>query len=164
MYYLQDNTMESNLIESRKQQIKQLADLMIANEDGSAIVGNGKDIVREAPGVTISHEFADSIYLRRMDLKKDNLVVGAIHKHLHIWFLLEGHVTIAKKEGVEDYIAPCYVVSSPGDQRVIFANEDSIFVNIHKNPTNTKDIDEIEKNIVAMNQKEFQEYIKNKKI
>jgi len=154
--------MESNLVKYRKEKIKELADFMIANEDGNAIVGNGKDIVREAPGVTISHEFADSIYLRRMDLKKDNLVVGAIHKHLHIWFLLKGHVTIAKKENVEDYVAPCYVVSTPGDQRVIFANEDSIFVNIHKNPTNTKDIDEIEKEIVAMNQKEFEEYIKTK--
>ncbi len=155
--------MESNIIQSREDQIKELAALMIESADGVDIVGNGKDIVREAPGVTISHEFADSIYLRRMDLKKDNLVVGAVHKHLHIWFLLEGHVTIAKKQGVEDYQAPCYVVSTPGDQRVIFANEDSIFVNIHKNPSNTKDIDIIEKNTVAMNQEEFKEYIKNQK-
>jgi len=155
--------MESNIIQSREDQIKELANLMIESADGVDIVGNGKDIVREAPGVTISHEFADSIYLRRMDLKKDNLVVGAVHKHLHIWFLLEGHVTIAKKQGVEDYQAPCYVVSTPGDQRVIFANEDSIFVNIHKNPSNTKDIDIIEKNTVAMNQEEFKEYIKNQK-
>ena len=150
-----------DLIENRKKLIQDLASFMIANEDGETLVGNGKDIVREAPGVNISHEFADSIYLRRMDLKKDNLVVGAIHKHLHIWFLLQGHVSIAKKEGVEDYAAPCYVVSQPGDQRVIVANEDSIFVNIHKNPTNTKDIEEIEKNIVALNYKDFEEYIKN---
>jgi hypothetical protein len=150
-----------DLIENRKKVIQDLASLMIANEDGETFVGNGKDIVREAPGVKISHEFADSIYLRRMDLKKDNLVVGAIHKHLHIWFLLQGHVSIAKKEGVEDYVAPCYVVSQPGDQRVIVANEDSIFVNIHKNPTNTKDIEEIERNIVALNYKDFEEYIKN---
>ena len=150
-----------DLIENRKKVIQDLASFMIANEDGETLVGNGKDIVREAPGVKISHEFADGIYLRRMDLKKDNLVVGAIHKHLHIWFLLQGHVSIAKKEGVEDYIAPCYVVSQPGDQRVIVANEDSIFVNIHKNPTNTKDIEEIERNIVALNYNDFEEYIKN---
>ena len=151
-----------DLIKNRKKAIQDLAKFMIENEDGVDFVGNGKDIVREAPGVKISHEFADSIYLRRMDLKKDNLVVGAIHKHLHIWFLLQGHVSIAKKEGVEDYIAPCYVVSEPGDQRVIVANEDSIFVNIHKNPTNTKNIEEIEKNIVALNYNDFEEYIKNK--
>ena len=156
--------MEKTLVQSRQEYIENLTQAMIANEDGNTLVGDGINVVRKAPGVEIIHEFADSIYLRRMDLKKDHLVVGAVHKHLHIWFLLQGHVTIGKKEGLEDYQAPCYVISQPGDQRVIIANEDSIFVNIHKNPSNTQDIDELEKTIVAMNRDEFEEYIKNKNI
>ncbi len=82
--------MESNIIENRKEKIEQLKNFMIENENGETLVGNGKDIVRKAPGVNIIHDFADGIYLRRMDLNKDHLVVGAIHKHLHIWFLLKG--------------------------------------------------------------------------
>jgi len=155
--------MESNIIENRKEKIEQLKNFMIENENGETLVGNGKDIVRKAPGVNIIHDFADGIYLRRMDLNKDHLVVGAIHKHLHIWFLLKGHVSIAMNNKVEDYIAPCYVTSQPGDQRVIFANEDSIFVNIHKNPNNVTDINILEKNIVALNYDEFEEYIKQQK-
>ena len=53
------------------------------------------------------------------------------------------------------------MVSQPGSKRAIYANEDSIFVNIHKNPTNTKDIEKLEKEIVSINKDEFEEYIKN---
>ena len=98
-----------------------------------------------------------------MDIKKDTIVVGAIHKHLHVWFLLTGDVTVATEDTTEDYIAPCYVVSTPGVKRVILANEDSIFVNIHKNPSNTKDLDKLEKEIVALNYKEYEKYINKKK-
>ena len=40
-------------------------------------------------------------------------------------------------------------------QRIILALEDSIFVNVHKNPTNTKDIAELEKEIVSMTKEEY---------
>jgi len=54
-----------------------------------------------------------------------------------------------------EHIAPCYTVSKPGSQRVILALEDSIFVNVHKNPTNTKDISKLEKEIVSMTIEEY---------
>ena len=40
--------------------------------------------------------------------------------------------------------------------------EDSIFVTIHKNPKNLRDIDKIEKYIVTETYEEYEEYIKNK--
>ena len=40
--------------------------------------------------------------------------------------------------------------------------EDSIFINIHKNPTNTQNIEELESEIVSKNFKEYEEYINNK--
>ena len=110
----------------------------------------------------LKHTFADGIYVRQMSMNKGSVVVGAIHKHLHVWFLLTGTISVATEDTVEDYIAPCYVVSTPGTKRVIYANEDCIFVNIHKNPTNSQDIDFLEKEIVAKDFKEYDEYIKNK--
>jgi hypothetical protein len=47
------------------------------------------------------------------------------------------------------------MVSEPGSQRIIYAHEHSIFVNIHKNPSNTKDIKKIEKEIVSMTVEDF---------
>ena len=132
---------------------------LISVADGIDIEGDGKHIVTKGKIAPIKHTFADGIYIRQMDMAIGTVVVGAIHKHLHVWFLLAGHVTVTTEDATEDYIAPCYVVSTPGVKRVILANEDSIFVNVHKNPSNTKDIDQLEKEIVALNYKEYEEYI-----
>ena len=110
----------------------------------------------------LKHTFADGIYVRQMSMNKGSVVVGAIHKHLHVWFLLTGTISVATEDTVEDYIAPCYVVSTPGTKRVIYAQEACIFVNIHKNPTNSQNIEWLEKEIVAKDFKEYDEYIKNK--
>ena len=96
-------------------------------------------------------------------MKKDTVVVGAIHNHLHVWFLLTGFLTIITENTTEDFVAPCYVISKPGAKRVIYAHEDSIFVNIHKNPDNIKDIDQLEAIIVSKNYKEYEEYTNQKK-
>ena len=145
-----------------REKILKLEKSMINIADGINIEGDGKRVVTESKIAPIKHTFADGIYVRQMDMKQGGVVVGAIHKHLHVWFLLTGHVTIATEDTTEDYIAPCYVVSTPAVKRVILANEKSIFVNIHKNPSNTKDLDVLEKEIVALNYKEYEEYINKK--
>ena len=111
----------------------------------------------------LKHTFADGIYVRQMSMNPGSVVVGAIHKHLHVWFLLTGHISVVTEEVTEDYIAPCYVVATPGTKRVIYAHKESIFVNIHKNPTNTQDIQQLEKDIVAKDFKEYEEYINQNK-
>lgn len=110
----------------------------------------------------LKHTFADGIYVRQMNMKAGSVVVGAIHKHLHMWFLLAGHISVLTEENTEDYIAPCYVVATPGTKRVIYANKESIFVNVHKNPTNSQDITFLEGEIVAKDFKEYEEYINKK--
>ena len=145
-----------------REKILKLEESLVCIADGVNVEGDGKHIVTESKIAPIKHTFADGVYIRQMDMKEGSAVVGAIHNHLHVWFLLAGHVTVATEETTEDYIAPCYVVSTPGVKRVILANEDSIFVNVHKNPSNTRDIDELEKEIVALNYEEYEEYINKK--
>ena len=149
-------------INSRKKILK-FENSLINIANGVDIEGDGKQVVTKSKIAPIKHTFADGVYIRQMDMSKDSVVVGAIHKHLHVWFLLTGHVTITTEDTTEDYIAPCYVVSTPGVKRVILANEDSIFVNIHKNPSNTKDLDKLEKEIVALNYEEYEKYINKNK-
>ena len=145
-------------VNSRKK-ILELENAMINIADGVNVEGDGKSIVRDGKISPIKHAFADGVYIRQMDMVKDTVVVGAIHKHLHVWFLLTGHVTIATEDTTEDYIAPCYVVSTPGVKRVILANEDSIFVNIHKNPSNTQNIDELVKQYEEKNGPDWVFYV-----
>jgi len=131
-----------------------LKDLMFSGKEEDGFYGNGKEIVA-IPDIPIKHSFADQLYVRQMDLKKNHVIIGAVHNHLHIWFLLTGKVMINNNGEKIEHIAPCYTVSKPGSQRVILALEDSIFVNVHKNPTNTKDISKLEKEIVSMTIEEY---------
>lgn len=130
---------------------------------GLKILGDSKSLLKDSLDLPIKHKFADQVYLREMTIKKGMVVVGALHNHLHIFFLLKGHLTLSDKNSVEDYEAPCYVISKPGIQRAVYANEDSIVVNIHKNPDNIEDVDELEKKLVSLNIKEYEEYVKNNK-
>ena len=135
---------------------------LISIADNENIIANGGDIVYHEK-FKYKHTFADGIYVRQMTIEKGEIILGAIHKHLHIWILLSGHITVLTEDSLEEYIAPCTVLSTPGVKRVIYGNEESIFTNVHKNPTNTKDIKELEKQIVALNYKEYEEYINQNK-
>ena len=146
-----------------REKILKLEESLLCIADGINVEGDGKHILTDSKIAPIKHTFADEVYIRQMDMKKDSVVVGAIHNHLHVWFLLTGHVTVATEDATEDYVSPCYVVSTPGVKRVIRANEDSIFVNVHKNPTNTRDVSKLEKEIVSLNYKEYEEYINKNK-
>ena len=144
-----------------KQELVDIEKRLISLADGENIIANNGDIVYHDK-FKYKHTFADNIYVREMTIEKGEVIVGAIHKHLHIWFLLSGHITVLTENKLEEYKAPCTVLSTPGIKRVIYGNEESIFTNVHKNPTNTKDIKELEKQIVALNYKEYEEYINNK--
>tara|TARA_R110001583_G_scaffold12670_5_gene56020 strand:- start:2225 stop:2722 length:498 start_codon:yes stop_codon:yes gene_type:complete len=134
----------------------------IANGDTIVAGTEGKPIVSDSTLVPIRHFFMDGVYVREMTMYKDTVVIGAIHKHLHMCFLLTGKITVTNEEGTIDHIAPCFIVSTPGIKRVLYAHEDSIWYNTHKNPSNTEDVGELEKDIVAISYKEYEEYIKNK--
>jgi len=134
----------------------------IANGETVVVGTDEKPIVSDSALIPIRHFFMDGVYVREMTMYKDTIVVGAIHKHLHMCFLLTGKITVVNEEETVDHIAPCFIVSTPGIKRVLYAHEDSIWYNTHKNPSNTEDVEELEKDIVAISYKEYEQYIKNK--
>ena len=136
------------------QSVQAIQDYMVENNHVDGIFGDGKSIGKSSD-VPIKHSFADQLYLRQMNLKKDYVIVGAIHNHLHAWFLLSGKVIINNNGEKIEHIAPCYTVSEPGSKRLIYAVEDSVFVNVHKNPSNTQNIEELENEIVSMTMEEY---------
>ena len=154
--------MKKEITLSRREEIQGLQDMLISQTDGKNIEGDGNHIVH-SDNFPMKHTFADGIYIRQMDMKAGSMVIGAIHNHLHAWFLLTGNLTVVTEESVEEFVAPCYVLATPGAKRVILAKEDSIFVNIHKNPKNIKDIKKLEDEIVSFTFKEYETYINKNK-
>ena len=154
--------MKKEIALSKREQIQSFQQLLVDNADGDNIEVDGENIIH-SKNFPLKHTFADGIYIRQMDMKAGSMVVGAIHNHLHVWFLLTGNLSVATEESVEDFVAPCYVLSTPGAKRVIYAVEDSIFVNIHKNPKNIKNIKKLEDEIVSLTFEEYEEYINKNK-
>ena len=132
--------------------------------DGKGIIAGTKEkpIVNDSEKAPIRHFFMDGVYVREMTMFKDTFVIGAIHKHLHMCFLLKGHLSVASSSGVKEYIAPCYIISEPGEKRVLYAHKDSYWYNTHKNPDNIEDIQELEKQIVSLSYEDYNKYKKNK--
>jgi hypothetical protein len=57
-----------------------------------------------------------------------------------------------------EIVAPFYGVSPSGTKRVVYALEDCVFVNVHPNPDNIDDIEELENRIVVSSFDEYNEY------
>lgn len=98
----------------------------------------------------LKHSFADGQYVREIFLPKGVAIVGKIHKHSHPNFLLKGKVSVfTEHEGVKHLEAPLSMISLAGTKRVVFAHEDTVWITVHSNPTNTHDLVELEKNIIS---------------
>ena len=71
-------------------------DLKSIADGDSIIAGTDEDpIVTDSEKIPISHFFMDGVYVRKMTMYEGTIVIGAIHKHLHMCFLLEGHLSVS---------------------------------------------------------------------
>jgi hypothetical protein len=155
--------LDNTVAKSYKDKVKQIEDYFVSIADGvDVVVGNGNELIY--PDMwEYKHSFANGVYIREMKMKKGQLGFSAIHKHSYGFFLLSGILASSKEEGVEEFIAPCYIISPQGAKRIVYAVEDCVITTVHANPTNTRDLKEIEKNNVVFSWEDYEEYIKNKK-
>jgi len=148
---------------SYREKVQTVENYLISIADGDNIIGNGKEIIYPEKFWKYKHSFADGIYVREMTMKKGQLGFSAIHKHSYAFFLLSGVLASSKEEGVEEFIAPCYIISPRGAKRIVYAVEDCVITTVHANPTNTQDLKELEKINVLFDWNEYDEYIKKNK-
>ena len=149
---------------SYKDKITQIEEYLTSIADGeNIVVGDGNELIY--PDMwEYKHSFADGIYIREMKMKQGQLGFSAIHKHSYGFFLLSGVLASSKEEGVEEFIAPCYIVSPRGAKRVVYAVEDCVITTVHANPTNTRDLKEIEQSNVVFSWADYEEYLKENKL
>ena len=156
--------LDITVAKSYKDKVKQIEDYFISIADGvDVVVGDGNELIY--PDMwEYKHSFANGVYIREMKMKKGQLGFSAIHKHSYGFFLLSGILASSKEEGVEEFIAPCYIISPQGAKRIVYAIEDCVITTIHANPTNTEDLNELAKINVAFSWDEYEEYIKENKL
>ena len=158
-----EKILNNTLALSYKEKVKEIEDYFVSIADGEdVVVSDGNELIY--PDMwEYKHSFADGVYIREMRMKKGQLGFSAIHKHSYGFFLLSGVLASSKEDGVEEFIAPCYIVSPQGAKRIVHAIEDCVIVTVHANPTNTEDLDELAKLNVVFSWEEYEEYIKSKK-
>ena len=125
-------------VQSFRETVVSLEAQMLDSDNPLVVKGNSDSF-------PLTHSFSEGIYIREMSMLKDGVVIGKIHNRSHTWFLMKGKIRIANEDGIVTYSAPTYVNASSGAKRVIIALEDSVFVNIHPNPDNITDTDELER-------------------
>jgi hypothetical protein len=114
------------------------------------------DNLKDCP---LKHSFADDIYVREIFIPKGYIGVGKIHKHSHPNFLMKGKVSVVTEDkGVEHLEAPLSIISPPATKRVVYAHEDTVWITVHSNKTNTQDLKEIEDYVIAKDFSELSPY------
>lgn len=109
----------------------------------------------------VNHEFCNGLYIRDMQIPAGMRIVGKIHKHDHLVVLLHGEILVATEEGVVHLTAPQYFTSPPGVKRAAITLTETVWVTVHHNPTNTRDLVKLENQLIA---KDFNSFDRNFKI
>ena len=91
------------------------------------------------------HYFAPGMYGRKLIIPAGMLVVGKIHKHSHFMMVAKGHALVVSEHDKQEVHAGDMYVSQVGAKRVVFAFEETVFITVHLNPSNTQDMEVIER-------------------
>jgi quercetin dioxygenase-like cupin family protein len=137
----------SNFIE----QVERLENLLINSDSPDIFVGN-------SDALPLKHTFSEGVYVREIFIKKGMFAIGKIHKFEHAFFIMKGKMLIYSEEGVKEVEAPFYGTASAGTKRVAIALEDTVFVNVHPNPNNEKEIEKLEDTFVVSSYEEYKNF------
>lgn len=107
----------------------------------------------------LQHVFAPGLYVRTIYIPAHGVIVGKIHKHRHANVLSQGKVVIFTEfGGVERWEGPLTMVSEPGTKRAVYAETDVYWTTIHQNPTDTQDLAELERMIIAESYEDYERW------
>jgi hypothetical protein len=91
-----------------------------------------------------THFFAPGMYLRELTVPAGMLLVGKTHRHAHFLVVTKGRAEVISEFG-RSVVEPGHIsVSQAGVKRVVLALEDTQFVTVHLNPSDTQDLTVVE--------------------
>ena len=110
----------------------------------------------------LKHSFSDGMYVREIFIPEGTVLTGKIHKHDHPNFLMSGKVRMVTEDGAEEIEGPLSMISSAGTKRAIYALTDVVWITVHNNNTNTQDLSELEKDVIAPSYEAYDKFIAGK--
>ena len=92
------------------------------------------------------HYFHGGMYCREVFRHAGVLVVGAVHKKEHFYFIVSGTVAITTDDGVQEVTGPHLFSSKPGTKRAVYAMTDALCMTFHA--IEAKTVEEAEAELV----------------
>lgn len=106
--------------------------------------------------VPVDEKYGCSVYARQIFLPKGSLVIGKIHRHQHLNFIMQGKVSVNTEFGKKYFTAPCTFVSERGLKRAVYAEEDTIWTTVHLTEhCGEENLDKIEDEVIAPSYEEL---------
>ena len=104
----------------------------------------------------IDENYGCGSYARQMFIPKGTLIIGKIHRHQHLNFIMQGKVSVSTEFGPKYFEAPCIFVSEVGLKRAVIAEEDTIWVTVHLTKhLGEENLDKMEEEVISPSYKEL---------
>lgn len=115
---------------------------LFALED--AVLGSSLSIGQSGIDEITRHHFADGVYIREMFIPAGVLLTGAIHRTQHLSVMCRGDISILSVAGLKRFSGETVMVPTvPGVKRVGFAHADTVWIDVHPNPDNERDLQKL---------------------
>lgn len=92
----------------------------------------------------LEHSFADGLYIRKITIPAGYFIVGKLHRDSYVSFVERGDMSILTENGVVRVYEPTTQISPSGTKRFGFSHEETVWVTVHNNPDNERDIEKLE--------------------
>ena len=141
------NMTSLNQVEFREK-MTQFAEDMANHEDSIVRESYSKnDAVDTINNNKLEHFFGEGTYIRKITMRKNSVIVSAIHLIEHPFFVMEGKATVVSPDGLTTITAPYFGMTKPGTQRLLYIHEDCVWITVH--PTNKTDVEEIVNDVTS---------------
>lgn len=102
----------------------------------------------EAAECPVRHTFPHGLYVRTVRMPAGAVVIGAEHKESTLNIFHSGRMQVMINGQITEISEPRMFVSDAGIRKVALILEDVEFSNVHPNPDNCTDVDELERRFV----------------
>lgn len=115
------------------------------------------------PDCVLTHHFTPKddkygchTYAREMFIPKGTIIIGKIHRHQHLNFILKGQVSVATEFGKKYFTGPCIFISEVGLKRAVYAEEDTIWATVHLTEhSGEENLEKIEQEVISPSYEEM---------
>lgn len=97
----------------------------------------------------VDHMFTPGMYIREITMPAGLTLTSKIHKTEHPYFILQGKVKVwTEEEGTVIMQSPHKGITKPGTRRVLTTITDTVWITVHLNLEDSRDLFVIEKNVI----------------